>query len=68
MWKRVWGLGDGAMEIRMAPREAGGGRLLGNFPGQRREILREERLSKVQFVLWVAICGRNKQTREVGHT
>lgn len=58
-WKQEWLHGKQGAE---------GGRLLGNFPGQRREILREETLSKVLCVPWVATCGRNKQTREVGHT
>lgn len=44
-------VGDGVMKIRMVLHMKRGEteevRLLGNFPGQRREILREEALSKV---------------------
>lgn len=50
-WKRVWGLGDGVRKTGMVLHRKQGdkeeGRLLGNFPGQKREILREEALSEV---------------------
>lgn len=67
---KVWGLGDEVVETGDPPPgvlHGGTGRreVARQLPrAEEREILREEMLSKVLLVPWVATCGRNKQTRE----
>lgn len=50
------------MELHKSTRREGRGRLLGNFPGQRREVLREEVLSRVPHFAVGGYTRWNKQT------
>lgn len=62
------GVGAGVMEMRMELHESvgreGRGRLLGNFPGQRREVLRAEILSRAPLFAVGGYMWWNKQTQE----
>lgn len=56
------GVMETGMELHKSIRREGTGRLLGNFLGQRREVLREEVLSRVPHFAVGGFMRWNKQT------